>query len=146
MMYLTITRPDITDAIHRLCQFSLSPKVSHLQAAQRVLHYIKDNIVSRSSAESEFEAMALASCEIDWLVKLLKELYVHQSQHVPLYCDSTAVIHIANNHVFHKRTKHIKRDCYVTWERIESSLLKTMHVRISNQLADVFTKAPYLLF
>lgn len=85
-------------------------------------------------------AMANASCEIAWLIKLLDEFLIPHTRHVPLFCDSTSFIHIANNPVFHERTKHIENDCYVIRERIESGLLKTMHVRTNNQLADVFTK------
>lgn len=193
LMYLTITKPDITYAVHKLCQFSSAPKGSHLKAAHRVIHYIKGAVglglfypsqsdlelkafsdadwtsypdtrksttgyymflgstliswkskkqetVSRSSAESEYRAMALASCEIAWLAKLLAELQVPQHHLVPLFCDSTPAIHIANNSVFHERTKHIENNCHTTRERIESGLLKTMHVRTTNQLADVLTK------
>lgn len=44
LMYLTITRPDITFAVNRLCQFASSPKPSHLKAAYRVLHFLKGSI------------------------------------------------------------------------------------------------------
>lgn len=97
-------------------------------------------MVSRSSAESEFRAMALAGCEIAWLVKLLTELQVPQNSPVPLFCDSTTAIYIANNSVFHERTKHIENDCFSIRERIDNGLIKTLHVRTTNQLADVFTK------
>lgn len=38
LMYLTITRPDITFAVNKLCQYTSAPKNSHLQAALKVLH------------------------------------------------------------------------------------------------------------
>lgn len=41
LMYLTITRPDITYAVNRLCQFTSAPKNSHLQAVYRVFRYLK---------------------------------------------------------------------------------------------------------
>ncbi|XP_024006448.1 uncharacterized protein LOC112082958 [Eutrema salsugineum] len=44
LMYLTITRPDITYAVDRLCQFAFSSKNSHLQAAYRDLRYLKGTI------------------------------------------------------------------------------------------------------
>lgn len=43
LMY-TITRLDITYAVYKLCQFSSSPKNSHLQAAYKVVHYIKGTV------------------------------------------------------------------------------------------------------
>lgn len=195
-MYLTITRPDITYAVNKLCQFSSSPKNSHLQVACKVLHFLKGTIglglfyyatsdltlkeftdadwtsctdtrrstsgvcmflgpsliswkskkhqtVSHSSAESEYKAMEVAIREIEWLVNLLKEFMVPQSQPVTFYCDSTAAIRIPNNLVFHERTKHIDLDCHMVRGRILSGLIKTLHVRTDLQLADVFTKPLY---
>ena len=43
LLYLTITRPDITFAVHCLSQFMSSPTDVHLTAAHRILRYIKNN-------------------------------------------------------------------------------------------------------
>ncbi|XP_010424680.1 PREDICTED: uncharacterized protein LOC104709822 [Camelina sativa] len=43
-MYITITRPDITFAVNKLCQFSSAPRTSHLTAAYQVLQYIKGTV------------------------------------------------------------------------------------------------------
>lgn len=39
MMYLTITCPDITYAVNKLCQFTSAPKELHMKAAYKVIHY-----------------------------------------------------------------------------------------------------------
>lgn len=44
LMYLTVTRPDITFAVNKLCQFSSAPRTYHLSAVQRVLQYIKGTV------------------------------------------------------------------------------------------------------
>lgn len=100
----------------------------------------KQDTVSHSSAESEYRDMGFAVHEIQWLVNLLTDFQVLQSQPVAFFCDSTAAIHIANNAVFHERNKHLEFDCYKVRELILKGLIKTLHVRTDNQLADVFTK------
>ncbi|XP_021897495.1 uncharacterized protein LOC110814369 [Carica papaya] len=41
LLYLTISRPDICYSVNRLSQFLATPRTSHLQAALRILQYIK---------------------------------------------------------------------------------------------------------
>lgn len=103
----------------------------------------KQRTVSRSSAEAEFRALADASCEIEWLLRIMTDLKIPMTLPTHLYGDNTASLHIANNSVYHERTKHVDQDCYTIRERIDSGMIKTMHVRTHNQIADVLTKALY---
>jgi len=41
LIYLTITRPDITYSIHILSRFMHEPRQPHMAAALRVVHYLK---------------------------------------------------------------------------------------------------------
>jgi hypothetical protein len=70
----------------------------------------KQSVVSRSTAEAEYKAMAQGLCEILWVRNLLSELKVTRKCPSRLYCDNKSAINIANNPVQHDRTKHVEID------------------------------------
>ncbi|RVW51141.1 Retrovirus-related Pol polyprotein from transposon TNT 1-94 [Vitis vinifera] len=101
----------------------------------------KQDVVARSSAEAEYRAMALATCELIWLRHLLQELRFGKDEQMKLICDNQAALHIASNPVFHERTKHIEVDCHFIREKIASGCIATSFVNSNDQLADIFTKS-----
>ncbi|RVW48432.1 Retrovirus-related Pol polyprotein from transposon TNT 1-94 [Vitis vinifera] len=68
----------------------------------------KQDVVARSSAEAEYRAMALATCELIWLRHLLQELRFGKDEQMKLICDNQAALHIASNPVFHERLSILK--------------------------------------
>ncbi|RVW90881.1 Retrovirus-related Pol polyprotein from transposon RE1 [Vitis vinifera] len=100
----------------------------------------KQDVVARS-AEAEYRAMALATCELIWLRHLLRELRFGKDEQMKLICDNQAALHIASNPVFHERTKHIEVDCHFIREKIASGCVATSFVNSNDQLADIFTKS-----
>ncbi|KAK4859231.1 hypothetical protein QYF36_001864 [Acer negundo] len=154
LIYLTITRPEISFSVNTLSQFMQEPRRPHFDAVHRLLRYLKGSpgqglffpskgdlnlvgfcnadwagdittrrsvtcycvflgkaliswqskkqtTVSKSSAEAEYRSMASITCELTWLRYLLQDLCIDHPQHVTLYCDNQAVMHIAANPVFH---------------------------------------------
>lgn len=100
----------------------------------------KQAVISRSTAEAEHRAMALAVCEMIWLKGLLKELQVLTNETMLLYCDNVAAINIANNLVQFDRMKHVEIDKFFIKEKIDSGALKLKYVKSRNQVADSLTK------
>ncbi|CAH9065651.1 unnamed protein product, partial [Cuscuta europaea] len=46
LQYVTITRPEISYAVNRVCQFMHAPTVTHWQAVKRLLRYLKGTITT----------------------------------------------------------------------------------------------------
>ncbi|XP_074301014.1 uncharacterized protein LOC141632361 [Silene latifolia] len=101
----------------------------------------KQVTVSKSSAEAEYRGMSYTTSEFVWLVGLMRDLRVSIKLPIPLYCDNRAAQHIAQNPVFHKRTKHLNIDCHFVRDKQLEGFLYTQHVRTGLQLADIMTKA-----
>ncbi|GJU85009.1 ribonuclease H-like domain-containing protein [Tanacetum coccineum] len=146
-----------------------APLQSHLDIALMVLKYLKGALGSgveyeksehmslkiyadsgwankkqatlfKSSAEAEYRSMAAATCEVMWIVNILKDLKVTNLLHAELYCDNSAAIQIAANRVMHEKTKHFDLDVHIIREKVASGLIKTAKVDSENQIADIFTK------
>ena len=193
LIYLAHTRPDIAYSVSMISQFMHDPRESHLQAAYRLLHYLKSNpgkgtifkrndnltleaytdadyagfmmdrrsttgyctflggnlvtwrskkqnVVARSSTESEFRAIAQGLFELLWLKIILDNLKIKREGPMKLYCDNKPAINIAHNHIQHDRTKHIEIDRHFIKEKLEERLVCMSYVPSRSQLVDVLTK------
>lgn len=194
LVYLAVTKPEISYAVHILAQFLSQPRQKHWEAALRLVRYLKgapgqgillssqtdllisaycdsdwaacpltrrsltgyivmlgnslvtwktkkQKTVSRSSAEAEYRAMAMAYSELKWTKELLESLGIRHTNPMQLYCDSKAALHIAANPVFHERTKYVEADCHFVRNGVQDGTLITHHVKTTDQLADILTKS-----
>ena len=66
LLYLTITRPDFAFLVQILSQFMDKPRQPHLDAAHRVLRYMKNSPAQGLifSAKSDFHLKAFS--DLDW--------------------------------------------------------------------------------
>ncbi|GAV63858.1 hypothetical protein CFOL_v3_07376 [Cephalotus follicularis] len=100
----------------------------------------KQSVVSRSSTEAEYRAMANVTGELQWIHMLLAKIGFPVTRPYTLHCDNQSTMHIASNSVFHERTKHIEVGCHFIREKVNYGELKLVHTRSEEQLADIFTK------
>ena len=82
----------------------------------------KQNVVARSSAESEFRAIAQGLCELLWLKIILDDLRIKWDDPMKLYCDNKSAINIAHNPIVYDRTKHIEVDRHFIKEKLEEGV------------------------
>ena len=61
--------------------------------------------------------------------------------HVLIYCDNISSILLANNPVYHVRTKHIEVHYHFIREKVLVKEIDLIHVSTKDQVADIFTKA-----
>ncbi|WKA02568.1 hypothetical protein VitviT2T_020743 [Vitis vinifera] len=100
----------------------------------------KQNVVARSSAETEFRGMTLGLCEALWLRLLLQDLGYLSRQPIRLFCDNKAAYDIAHNPVQHDRTKHVEVDRFFIKEKLDDKIVELPKIRSEYQLADILTK------
>lgn len=68
----------------------------------------KQSVVPHSSIEAEYRAMTHTTCVLTWLCTLLQEFEIPVDGPTTLDCDHQTAIHIANDPVFHEKTKYIE--------------------------------------
>jgi hypothetical protein len=61
--------------------------------------------------------------------------------HVVIYCDNISSILLANNPVYHARTKHIDVHYHFIREKVLAKEIDLIHVNTKYQVVDIFTKA-----
>ncbi len=60
---------------------------------------------------------------------------------IVIYCDNINSILLANNLVYHVKTKHIEVHYHFIREKNLAKEIDLIHVNIKNQVLDIFTKA-----
>ncbi|GKB16801.1 ribonuclease H-like domain-containing protein [Tanacetum coccineum] len=100
----------------------------------------KQTVVSRSSAEAEYRALASATCEVIWLTNLLQDLNIKIQKPITMFCDNKAAIQIASNPVFHNRTRHFEIDLHFIRDKMIDGIIKPTKIDSANNNADILTK------
>ena len=101
----------------------------------------KQKVVSRSSTESEYRALADGAAEIRWIHSLLTELGLTVKQPSLIWCDNVSAKALSANPVQHARSKHIEIDLHFVRDMVLSGFLNVRYIPSSQQIADCLTKA-----
>ncbi|XP_023751748.1 uncharacterized mitochondrial protein AtMg00810-like [Lactuca sativa] len=107
----------------------------------------RQHVVSRSSAEAEYQGVANVVAEAAWLRNLLLELSCPLSKATVMFCDNVSAMYLASNPIQHQRTKHVEIDIYFVRERVAIGHVRVLHIPSAHQFAYIFTKGiPTQLF
>ncbi len=101
----------------------------------------KQPTIALSSMEAEYKGAVIVACEVVWLQELFSNLGQSVDAPVVIYCDNISSILLANNLVYHARTKHIEVHYHFIREKVLAKEIDLIHVSTKNQVADIFTKA-----
>ncbi|KAL5478632.1 hypothetical protein ACEPAI_2818 [Sanghuangporus weigelae] len=97
-------------------------------------------IVSLSTAESEYIAATHAAKEAIWLRQLVYQLFKTSLQPTTIFSDNKSAISITKERQFNARTKHIDvRYHFIQW-LIEEKKIRLVFCPTEDMTADIFTK------
>jgi hypothetical protein len=84
-------------------------------------------VVSHSSAEAEYRAMANGVAEAVWLRQLLHELHSPLPMSTLVFCDNVSAVYLSTNLVQHQRTKHVEIDLHFVREWVACGVVRVLH-------------------
>ena len=98
--------------------------------------------IASSVMEAEYMASYDIVQELTWAVGVCKEIGINLLRNGPIneYMDNKSAIALANNPIYHKRSKHIDIKYHWLREKITEGVVTLVYVRSEDQLADIFTK------
>jgi hypothetical protein len=100
----------------------------------------RQNIISRSSTEAEYQAVVNSMAEACWLQQLLQDCHTPLTKSTLIYCDNVSTAYLSTNLIQCQRTKHVEIDLHFMQEHVAMGDVHILHVPIISQFVDIFTK------
>jgi len=106
----------------------------------------RQSTVARSTTEAEYMALGAAAAEAMWIKQFLSEMGITpettnlHGKPIEVFGDNQGSIRLAENPVYHARTKHIDIQHHYVRELIENNLIKVLYKATQDMLADFLTK------
>jgi histone deacetylase 1/2 len=66
LQYLTLTRPDISYAVNKVCQFLHAPTTVHWSAVKRILRYVQGTMSTGLKIMKSSSTLVTAFSNVDW--------------------------------------------------------------------------------
>ena len=101
----------------------------------------KQELVTLSTAESEFVAATHAAKEAQWLRRLIGEVFRPLQQPTILYSDNQSAIALTKDGSYHARTKHIDIRYHYIRFCVENGSIQLLYSPTDEMVADTLTKA-----
>jgi hypothetical protein len=98
-------------------------------------------IVSLSTAESEYVAITHAAKEALWLQSLIQQLFDTALSSTTLLSDNQSAIALTKDHQYHARTKHINVWYHCIRWVVEQGSIRLIYCPTDEMIADSLTKA-----
>ncbi|KAE8668707.1 Prenyltransferase family protein isoform 2 [Hibiscus syriacus] len=161
LIYLSLTRPDISYSVSIINQHMSDPREEHLEAVNRILRFLKftseAGLIFRKNQDKTVKVYTDASwggeltdrrsvsgyCAYVWgnLVtwRSKKQVVVSRSSAESEF--RAMALGISKNPIQHDRTKHIEIDRHFIYEKVNNGVAQLQYIPTKKQLADIFTKA-----
>ena len=101
----------------------------------------KQSCIALSTVEAEYVSLGEAAKEAKWLIKLLNQIKVKIELPITIFEDNQGTIKLAENPVFHKRTKHIDTRIHFVRNLIENNIINVEYCPTKDMVADILTKS-----
>ena len=101
----------------------------------------KQATVSLSTCEAEYVAVTSAVRESKFLKQLYFDLSNCAGKTINLFVDNQSAINLANNPVYHQRSKHIDIKYHFIRSEVQKNTVKLLYVPSNENIADLFTKS-----
>ena len=88
----------------------------------------KQATVSLSTTEEEYKASTLAAQECIWLRRLFEDMFEPINKSITIYGDNQSAIRLANNLVFHGRTKHTELEHHFIREKVLDGTVEALEI------------------
>lgn len=100
----------------------------------------KQDIFALSSTEAEYIALSAACCQRVGFKQVLAYCGLQHEEPITINCDNNSCIAIAQNSVFHGRTKHVDVKFHHIRNLVAEEVVRLMYCASENQVADIMTK------